>query len=900
MASLMAGASVSGAGIPSGSYIAHLGRLVPATVSAGSTTVAGVDTTGLATGMTVAGTAIPAAATIASVGAGTFTLSQPVGRLQGGAASTTEALIVGADRCFTLGAADGGLANATSSGSGVALSITNPPYVGLPSSDNGYFVDNNQDSKGAVVIELRSTAPHGLITGQLCRFNGDVTVPYTGPVQGSVGFNASWPIAGTVTSGSAVITGIRAPYAAGNAAQGPGIPDGTTIASVDSPTQITLSQNATASGTVGLILGGYNAAGTTTNGSAVVTGITVTYQYQPGEPVVGTGIPTGTTIQSVDSPTQITLSQAATATGTPTLTVTGFTPNNGVGSNAYVFVTGPYTVAMAFWTGNDSTSAPQPNGPQVVNATSEISLTSAMFPNGWTASTTTPQDVADEPYEFSAAMGSALPGMGIWLNLPYGYSDGLVSAIAKKAAANVAANTIVYLEFSNENWNFAPGQSFLPAAATLMSYATSGTVMGHAPAPTGPQVGFHPVSPLLQAHAADVFKSAWTAAGRDSSKVRSVLGSWWADGSGTTTLEQLISAQQWGLNIDHVAVAPYQNLPADIPAAVAFSPAGSPLAGAGSWPLDAINDLVRFEVAYSQTNWARWRHHAQLCRNYGQPYVSPQAGFGAADPSAVIPNGLYYIGYTFADSSGRETTMGLSEQQVRLWLGFPLTVVQPAWPLWAQSMRIYLSQPGGGAGTETFYASIPRSQYGPGNAYPVGSTISFTAAPNAGGASPPATNLAAVNTPAIPTLVCYEGGLQTPIPWSVPFQFDLMHDSVLHPSGRDLTYGWLAACQQGDPTLTGSGAVAACYYQLYSAPSFPFMWYTSLGVAEPPGDGTGNGFATIQGGQPADAHDHDRGGTAAYMQGLLDWSALAVPPRSRTFFPRLGARRTDRVYRRAG
>jgi hypothetical protein len=63
-------------------------------------------------------------------------------------------------------------------------------------------------------------------------------------------------------------------------------------------------------------------AGTTTNTSAVVTGLASTADLMFGMNVSGTGIPASTYILSVDSGTQITLSNAATASGTPTLTFT--------------------------------------------------------------------------------------------------------------------------------------------------------------------------------------------------------------------------------------------------------------------------------------------------------------------------------------------------------------------------------------------------------------------------------------------------------------------------------------------------------------------------------------------------------------------------------------------------
>jgi hypothetical protein len=60
--------------------------------------------------------------------------------------------------------------------------------------------------------------------------------------------------------------------------------------------------------------------GSTTNASAVVTGISSTAGLRAGDAVTGTGIPVSTTILSVNSSTQVTLSANATATGTPSLT----------------------------------------------------------------------------------------------------------------------------------------------------------------------------------------------------------------------------------------------------------------------------------------------------------------------------------------------------------------------------------------------------------------------------------------------------------------------------------------------------------------------------------------------------------------------------------------------------
>jgi hypothetical protein len=60
-----------------------------------------------------------------------------------------------------------------------------------------------------------------------------------------------------------------------------------------------------------------------TTGSPVVTGIYSTFLIQPGWTVTGGGIPTGATVVSVDSPTQVTISANATSTG-PSQAVTFF------------------------------------------------------------------------------------------------------------------------------------------------------------------------------------------------------------------------------------------------------------------------------------------------------------------------------------------------------------------------------------------------------------------------------------------------------------------------------------------------------------------------------------------------------------------------------------------------
>lgn len=68
---------------------------------------------------------------------------------------------------------------------------------------------------------------------------------------------------------------------------------------------------------------GYSGNGTTTNLSAVVSGLSSTSNIGVGSKISGTGIPLGARVLSVDSATQITMNMNATASATVAITVSG-------------------------------------------------------------------------------------------------------------------------------------------------------------------------------------------------------------------------------------------------------------------------------------------------------------------------------------------------------------------------------------------------------------------------------------------------------------------------------------------------------------------------------------------------------------------------------------------------
>ncbi len=82
--------------------------------------------------------------------------------------------------------------------------------------------------------------------------------------------------------------------------------------------------------------------GTRVNGNAVITGLTSTAHMRAGYYVFGTGIASGTTIVSVNSATQITLSGNASSGGTATVLVSPWLLNTGTIKLPNMYLHGAY------------------------------------------------------------------------------------------------------------------------------------------------------------------------------------------------------------------------------------------------------------------------------------------------------------------------------------------------------------------------------------------------------------------------------------------------------------------------------------------------------------------------------------------------------------------------------
>ena len=381
-ANLLVGESVTGTGIPSGTTISAINSSSQITLSQNATAggsssltfsspvVTGLSSTaGLLVGESVTGTGIPAGTTVSAInsstqitlsnnattsGSSSLTFSSPVVT---GLSSTANLLVgesvtgTGIPAGTTISAINSSSqitlsANATAGGSST-LSFSSPVVTGLSSTANllvGESVTGTGIPAGTTISAINSSTQ--ITLSQSATTNGSSTLSFTSPVVTGLSSTANLlvgePVTGTgipagttisainsstqvtlsqsaTTNGSStltftspVVTGLSstANLFVGESVTGTGIPAGTTISAINSSTQITLSQSATTNGSSSL-----------TFSSPVVTGLSSTTNLLVGETVTGTGIPAGTTIAAINSSTQITLSQGATAGGSTSLTI---------------------------------------------------------------------------------------------------------------------------------------------------------------------------------------------------------------------------------------------------------------------------------------------------------------------------------------------------------------------------------------------------------------------------------------------------------------------------------------------------------------------------------------------------------------------------------------------------
>jgi hypothetical protein len=302
-----------------------------------------------------------------------------------------------------------------------------------------------------------------------------------------------------------------------------------------------------------------------------------------------------------------------------------------------VYVTGPTTIlatiyARPFLAPQTAASAQ----PQRMIGTDEVDLTAGGTKPGWSVYCDVPAAACGVPYRYPPAFAARLPGSALWVDLPVSGTDDLFARIARETAEELGPSNKIYLELGNEVWNGTGGQQ-----QWLLPLRGLGV---------GPRNGdmYGPYVPMAAA-AHDVFTRAAAKAGVHPSRVETVYGSWF---SGSYRTAQIVAnANALGARVDHVAVAPYHDTPADPTIVAAFA----------TWPPDAINDFTRHVVAYSATYQRWWQEHALAVRASTQAkkpdLVCYEGGYQTFIPGAVPGSGALTLA-CLAHPSARDLIYG--------------------------------------------------------------------------------------------------------------------------------------------------------------------------------------------------------------------------------------------------
>jgi hypothetical protein len=900
---LLVGSAVAGMGVPAGTTVAAIECCCSGVVATGSAIVASVagDIAYLSAGMAVDGTGIPAGTTIAAVDAtrGQVTLSQ--------AATTNAASFVATGAQFRLSAA------ATASGT-QTLTITSPGSVTLPAGSRS-FPANGVTS---AVIELRSTVPHGLTSGYYANIAGTTSVPLTDAPNWIPGIISAGAYSIFVTGPYTIVFGIFA--GGGTNSTITQTINSTTELAVDwylyvsSPNQTYLLTYEAAAAACARIGCGYwlNLPHHASDATIQAIAARVAAQIGSTVPVVvelGNEIFTfnymGTYFTALNALFSY-LPAATSIFGTDSTTIAGSARESFHASIGHA-----HSVFEAAWTaaGMDPSRLVFSWSGQVGGATGLASLSMAQKMGRRV------DHVHIAPYVALASEAPVVQALA---------PAGSTYAAAGSAPADaINAANLYYNAYSQPWWSEwaletrqcrAFGQPLDAAnASDINAVATCTVASGQVQTPTVTSggVGYIGTPTVLfsggggSGAAGTVVLSPTTVAsaavtaggtGYTSAPTVTITG---GGGSGATATATISGGAVTAITIASGGSG-YTGTPT-----VNFSGGGG--SGAAATALLATTSVASITLTNAGSNYT------------SAPTITFRGG-------GSLTSGTYTFYYTFVDQAGgygvgNETTIGLSQSvnNVAVFAQDVPVALMPAWPSWAQALNWYVGL-NTVPGVCTFYRQVPRSQYG--TTYKVGSPVPFEIPIPAGYNPPPATNQAASHTPVIPTMSCYEGSLQNPVPGAVPLQYQLLHDTFAHPSAADLLHGYELTIQRGCSTLPNSGAALHSYHTFFSQEYGANRWIITHGTSQLPGDGLGhayagsstytatpNRYATIQGGYSVDAvapdgHPHDQYNVSPYFKAFRDWNDVTSPalvqPSTPVVRPRRWFAGLSRSYARSG
>ena len=255
-------------------------------------------------------------------------------------------------------------------------------------------------------------------------------------------------------------------------------------------------------------------------------------------------------------------------------------------------------------------------------------------------------------WEANAQIAGSFPSTNLHVVIPPATSDACCAAIAQRVRDNFPKGRKVYVEYTDENWNTTyPAIQYTGVAGNL-------GVFGTAPA-SGNSYNAYTLR-AAQHHQTFIAVFNETDINGNTNRGGEIVCAFGSQVSGSGVTSAIINkanAYNAGspavpIEIDCFLVAPYMDMP------VSF------------WP---------------------------------NPTVAATITTGGG-PGGLLDAGNYYLTYTWVDSlSGQETAAGPQTAQFAVNSGDIPTATLPALPSWAASANIYLTAAGGASGSEVQY-----------------------------------------------------------------------------------------------------------------------------------------------------------------------------------------------------
>jgi len=329
---------------------------------------------------------------------------------------------------------------------------------------------------------------------------------------------------------------------------------------------------------------------------------------------------------------------------------------NGTG-NANVWVTGPNSFVFLNYSGNITVR----NGNGLPGNINNVAGTFAV---NYTGKIAVP-DNGTTPYEVSAQISGSFSGCNHHANVPLSATDLCCAEIAKRIRDNFPAGRRVYVEYSNEPWNFGSNVVYHFGTASLGAW-------GQKPA----QYMYNYALRASQHHQTFVNVFNQTDINGISSRGNEIVRCIGTIGAVPAVTSDLMTT----------FVNPYN----------------------AANPSTPIQIDVVLGSSYENMPTATW----------GGPWVAATVvPTGGGSVGGSLAAGTYYVAYTWIDTlSGQETADnqpggygsagGASESaQFTVAAGNIPQVTLPALPAWASSANIYLTPAGGAKGSEVLYAT---------------------------------------------------------------------------------------------------------------------------------------------------------------------------------------------------